>query len=103
MLHVFALAALLVLTVLVNTSIVAPRVASAEAARAAATSTDKININTADVKALMTLNGVGRSLAEKIVKHRDEHGPFKKPEDLRHVEGVGSGIVEKNRDRISVK
>jgi len=103
MLHVIALAALLVLAVLVDSSILATRAVAAEAARAAATSTDKININTADVKALMTLNGVGRSLAEKIVKHRDEHGPFKKPEDLRHVDGVGSGVIEKNRERISVK
>jgi len=46
---------------------------------------------------------VSRSLAEKIVKYRDEHGVFKKPEDLRRVEGVGNGLLEKNRDRISVK
>ena len=64
---------------------------------------DKININTAGVKDLMTLSGVGRSLAEKIVKYRDEHGAFKKPEDLRRVEGVGNGVWEKNRARISVK
>jgi competence protein ComEA len=105
MLHVTLLAALLVLAVLVENPVVATTTASAETARAATTttSTEKININTADVKALMTLNGVGRSLAEKIVKHRDEHGPFKKPQDLRHVEGVGNGLWEKNRERISVK
>ncbi len=38
----------------------------------------KVNINTADVKELMKLAGVGRSLAEKIVQYRDAHGPFKK-------------------------
>jgi len=64
---------------------------------------DKININTADVKALMTLTGVGRSLAEKIVKYRDEHGQFKKPNDLRKVDGVGDSLWEKNRERIVVK
>jgi competence protein ComEA len=64
---------------------------------------DKININTAGVKELMSLSGVGRSVAEEIVKYRDEHGLFKKPEDLRKVQGVGGGLWERNRERIVVK
>jgi competence protein ComEA len=104
MFHAVALAALLVLAILVENPIVATTTASAETARAATTaSTDKVNINTADAKALMSLSGVNRGLAEKIVKYRDEHGAFKKPEDLRRVEGVGNGLLEKNRERISVK
>jgi len=62
-----------------------------------------VNINTADVKELMKLEGVGRRVAEKIVEYRDTHGPFKKPEELRKVEGVGSGLWERNRARIVVK
>ena len=62
-----------------------------------------VNINTADVKELMKLEGVGRQVAEKIVAYRDAHGPFKKPEELRKVEGVGSGLWERNRTRIVVK
>lgn len=69
----------------------------------AATVDAKININTADVKELMKLQGVGRNLAEKIVQYRDAHGPFKKATDLRKVEGVGDGLWEKNRERIVVK
>ena len=69
----------------------------------AAVGGDRVNINTADVKALMTLSGVGRSLAEKIVKYRDEHGEFKKATDLRKVDGVGDALWEKNRARIVVK
>ena len=65
--------------------------------------TDKVNINTADVKALMTLTGVGRKVAERIVEYRDNHGPFKKADELRKVEGVGTGLWEKNRDRIVTK
>jgi competence protein ComEA len=74
-----------------------------EAVPAAATTEAKININTADVKELMKLNGVGRNLAEKIVQYRDAHGPFKKATDLRKVEGLGDGLWEKNRERIVVK
>jgi competence protein ComEA len=64
---------------------------------------EKVNINTADVKGLMRLSGIGRSVAERIVEYRDAHGPFKKPEELRKVEGVGAGLWERNRERIVVK
>ena len=96
---------LLALAVLLSVLAPAPRPAVAETVSASTTvgAGDKVNINTADVKSLMTLNGVGRSLAEKIVKYRDEHGQFKKPNDLRKVEGVGEALWEKNRERIVVK
>ena len=62
--------------------------------------TGKVNINTAGVKQLMTLTGVGRKVAESIVEYRDSHGPFKKGDELRKVEGVSPSLWEKNRDRI---
>ena len=62
-----------------------------------------ININTADVTTLMTLDGVGRKVAEKIVEYRQAHGPFKKPDDVRKVDGIGGGLWERNRERIVVK
>ena len=61
---------------------------------------DAVNINTADVKELMTLTGVGRKVAEKIVEYRDTHGPFKKADELKKVDGVGNGVWEKNRERV---
>ena len=64
---------------------------------------EPVNINTADVKELMRLEGIGRRVAEKIVEYRDSHGPFKKAEDLRKVEGIGSRLWERNRSRIVVK
>ena len=62
-----------------------------------------VNINTASVKELMTLEGIGEKVAEKIVEYRAEHGPFKKPEEIRKVHGIGAGLWEKNRERIVVK
>ena len=73
------------------------------AVNAAATGADTVNINTADVKELMTLEGVGRRVAEKMVEYREHHGQFQKPEELRKVEGIGSGLWERNRTRIVVK
>ncbi len=70
---------------------------------AAETTGGTININTADVKELMRLEGVGRRVAEKIVEYREHHGLFQKPEEIRRVEGIGSGLWERNRARIVVK
>jgi competence protein ComEA len=72
-------------------------------ATASAPDTAAVNINTADVKELMKLEGVSRRVAEKIVEYRDTHGSFKKPEELRKVEGVGNGLWERNRTRIVIK
>jgi competence protein ComEA len=63
----------------------------------------KVNINTAGAKELSTLEGVGAKVAERIVAYREAHGPFKHPEDLRKVEGIGKGLWERNRERIVVK
>lgn len=70
---------------------------------AVATAVGRVNINTAGVKELMTLDGVGRKLAEKIVEHRTANGAFRKPADLRSVPGVDGELWEKNRERIVVK
>ena len=64
---------------------------------------DKVNINTADVKELMTLAGVHKKTAEKIVEYRHAHGLFKKPEEVVKVDGIGHALFEKNRTRIVVE
>ncbi len=63
-----------------------------------------VNINTADAGAIAdTLVGVGQAKAEAIVAYRKEHGPFKSPEQLADVKGIGEKLVLKNHDRIVVK
>jgi competence protein ComEA len=64
---------------------------------------DKVNINTASVKDLQKLEGIGRAVAERIVQYREAHGPFKRRQDLRKVEGVGAALWEKHHERIVVK
>ena len=74
------------LTVVLSIAVSSPVPMSAAAAPADSPRTAavdaRVNINTADVKELMKLSGVGRGLAEKIVQYRDAHGPFKKAGDL---------------------
>jgi competence protein ComEA len=60
----------------------------------------KININTASVEQLTTLQGIGEKKAESIVEHRAEYGPFATIEDLKGVKGVGDKIFSKIKDQI---
>ena len=60
----------------------------------------KVNINTAGAEELRTLDGIGETLAERIIAYREEHGPFAAAEDITNVSGIGEGTLEKLRDRI---
>ncbi|MRI34480.1 DNA uptake protein [Endozoicomonas sp. OPT23] len=63
---------------------------------------EKVNINKASVQELdEKLSGVGRRIAQEIVKHRDSYGPFQSTDDLDKVKFVGSSIIEKNKTRIT--
>lgn len=55
----------------------------------------KVNINTADATLLETLNGIGPSLAERIIAHREERGPFTSIDQLLEVSGIGHATLEK--------
>jgi competence protein ComEA len=62
-----------------------------------------VNINTADAQTLSTeLKGIGLSKAKAIVEYREKYGPFKSPDDLTLVKGIGDRTVELNRDNIKV-
>jgi len=79
------------------------RVAAAETAQAASAEVAKVNINTASVKELQGLPGVGQVTAERIVALRTEKGKFRSPDDLLKVKGVGKKSLEKIRDLISIE
>ena len=64
---------------------------------------EKININTATAKELMQLNGVGSKNAAKIIEYREKYGPFKTPEDIMQVSGIGQKTFEKNQGIIIIK
>ena len=48
-----------------------------------------VNINQAASADLAHLPRVGTKLADRIVAHRAQHGPFRRIEDLMEVKGVG--------------
>ena len=63
----------------------------------------KVNLNSADSKALETLSGVGPSTAQRILEYREAHGSFQKIEDLMNVSGIGEKTFEKLKDDICVQ
>lgn len=63
----------------------------------------KININTASADELTQLKGIGPSHAAKIVEFREKNGPFKLPEDVMQVAGIGQKTFENNKDVILVE
>ena len=61
-----------------------------------------VNVNKASLEELQTIRGIGPALAERIVKYRDEHGPFKKVEDLVAVQGIGEAKLEKMKSQVAI-
>ncbi|WP_279325961.1 helix-hairpin-helix domain-containing protein [Bacillus sp. FJAT-47783] len=61
-----------------------------------------ININTATLEELQTLNGIGPSKAEAIISYREENGPFSTIEDIKKVSGIGDKSFEKIKNDISI-
>lgn len=62
-----------------------------------------ININKADINELQTLNGIGESLAQSIIKYREENGNFKTIEDVKNVPGIGENKFENIKENIKIK
>ena len=61
-----------------------------------------ININTADQAALDSLPGIGPALAQRIIQYREKNGPYKVPEDIKNVSGIGEKRFENLKDLITV-
>ena len=62
----------------------------------------RVDINTADASALMSLPGIGQSKADAIIAYRNEHGAFKAPEELMNISGIKEGVYQKIKDSIKV-
>ena len=55
---------------------------------------ERININLATRSELESLPGIGPALAGRIVKFRETHGPFSRPEDILIIQGVGEKLYD---------
>ena len=65
-------------------------------------SVGKININSASLDELKTLNGIGDAKAKAIIEYRTKNGKFKSIDELKNVSGISETIFSKIKENITV-
>jgi competence protein ComEA len=83
----------------------APKAAAAKtgaAAPATSAPAQPIDLNTATLEQLETLDGVGPATAQKILDYRTEHGGFGSVDELDQVSGIGEKRLAALRDHVRV-
>jgi len=65
-------------------------------------SNKKLNINAANAQQLEVLPGIGPSLAERIIRYRQENGKFNSVDELLNVSGIGEKKLEEIRELIDI-
>lgn len=62
----------------------------------------RTNINTASAQDLQRLPRIGPALAGRIVEYRRAHGPFRHPDQITEVRGIGEKTLERLRPWIYI-
>jgi competence protein ComEA len=86
-------------------SIAAPGAAGAAAgalgaAAPGAAGVPKASLGSATVEQLDQIDGIGPTLAQRIIEYRTEHGGFRSIGELREVDGIGEKRFETLRDAL---
>lgn len=63
----------------------------------------QIDANTATWVEWMQLEGIGETLARRIVADREERGPFPSVDDVDRVSGIGPATLSRIRPHLYVK
>lgn len=61
-----------------------------------------VNINSANAEELQKLPGIGPSIANNIIRYRNENGKFNSIDDLLHVRGIGKSRLDNIRPYIKL-
>ncbi|MCI9264365.1 MAG: ComEA family DNA-binding protein [Oscillospiraceae bacterium] len=62
---------------------------------------ERVDINTADAEALKELPGIGEKRAADIIADREKNGPYRFPEELTRVKGIGEETLAELLDYIT--
>ena len=62
-----------------------------------------VRINQAGLEELTALPGIGETIGRRILAEREAGGPFRYPEDLTAVKGIGSKLVEGLREQLNLE
>ena len=60
----------------------------------------KVHLSTATAEQLDEIDGIGPTLAQRIVEYRDAHGGFRSIDELAEVEGIGDKRLGTLRDAL---
>jgi competence protein ComEA len=97
-----AAAAVLLLAAAVSVVPVLSRAVAPSRPASAVSVADPIDVNQASAAELSLLPGVGPSLAAAIVADRESRGPFRRPQDIDRVRGIGPSILARILPHVTV-
>lgn len=69
---------------------------------AAGDDSKKINLNTATAEQLMTVPGISQTIAEKIIRLRQEYSGFTVIEELLDIDGIDNDMINQLKKYIEV-
>ena len=61
-----------------------------------------LDLNKATAQELSQVPGLGPKRAQKIVDHRDSHGPYHSPDDVQQVKGIGGRTTDRFRKHVQI-
>ena len=64
---------------------------------------EKIDLNSAGMRELMSLPGIGEKRAQDIIDLREKKGRFESPEEILEINGIGVNLLESIYDRLIVR
>lgn len=63
---------------------------------------EKIDLNTATVRELASVDGISEKTAQNIVLYRKKYGDFVSIRELMEVDGIGTELFQKIKDKFTV-
>ena len=61
----------------------------------------KVSLASATLEQLDAIDGIGPTLARRILEYRDQHGGFRSVDELRQVDGIGAKRFESLREAVT--